>query len=232
MKQRARQKPARDTETQVLIDSRRRCLFCFGLHGDFAEKKGQVAHIDGDRSNSVMENLAFLCMDHHDQYDSTTSQSKSLTLDELRTYRKLLCDFISEGGLVPPATSYRPTPRSKTKPPISLELFDRRIVYYESARELIVEVVQNADISTESCLGFARKIDQTLFYFDAGVVQYFRELYAKAVQLSCQNKSLRNELAHSAERTKANEGSTEILMWFATQLEALQKIVQPFLQLD
>jgi hypothetical protein len=46
--------------------------------------------LDGDRSNSEISNLAFLCLRHHDQYDSRTSQSKGLTKDEVRTYRDRL----------------------------------------------------------------------------------------------------------------------------------------------
>jgi hypothetical protein len=227
-----RVKPARDAETQLLIDSRRRCLFCFGIRGDFGEKKGQIAHIDGDRSNSANENLAFLCMDHHDQYDSKTSTSKSLKRNELRTYRKVLYEFIKKGGLVPPAKLIRPKRQAKVNTAISLELFDRRIKFYESAKMLIITVIQKADIKTDECLRFARETDLALFYFDEGIVQYFRELYRKAVQISCQNESLRNEFAPPAERTKANEESTETLNWFSVQLEALQKVLQPFLRLD
>ncbi len=68
----------------VLVASRRRCCVCFGLSNDTAEKKGQVAHIDRDASNSARDNLVFLCFDHHDQYDSRTSQSKGLTMEEVR----------------------------------------------------------------------------------------------------------------------------------------------------
>ena len=75
---------------EVLLASRRRCAFCFGLNGDFSEKKGQLAHIDRNNSNSEFQNLAFLCFNHHDQYDSKTSQSKGLTPAELKSYRDKL----------------------------------------------------------------------------------------------------------------------------------------------
>src|SRR5262245_37910863 len=77
-------------EMEVLLKSKRRCAFCAGLNGDISQKKGQIAHIDRDASNSQPENLAFLCMDHHDQYDSKTSQSKGFTPQELRAYRDQL----------------------------------------------------------------------------------------------------------------------------------------------
>lgn len=57
-------------------------------------KTGQIAHLDGDRSNSTVDNFAFLCLVHHDQYDSRTSQSKNLTIEEVKAYRTELYDQV------------------------------------------------------------------------------------------------------------------------------------------
>lgn len=59
-------------------------------------KKGQIAHLDGNPSNNCLDNLAFLCLDHHDEYDTKTSQSKGLTPQELRSYRKELHEHVEE----------------------------------------------------------------------------------------------------------------------------------------
>ena len=63
---------------------------CFGLHRDESIKKGQIAHLDGNPSNYRVDNLAFLCLEHHDLFDSTTSQSKNLTIPEVKVFRKEL----------------------------------------------------------------------------------------------------------------------------------------------
>lgn len=76
--------------TSILTQSARRCALCFGLRGDVSEKKGQLAHLDRNPSNSDEGNLAYLCLDHHDQYDSRTSQSKGLTEGEVKEYRARL----------------------------------------------------------------------------------------------------------------------------------------------
>ena len=89
-----RRKASRGTEAAVLTQSRRRCCICFGLHRDVEVKTGQIAHLDGDRSNSAVDNLGFLCLVHHDQYDSRTSQSKSLTVEEVKAYRTELYDQV------------------------------------------------------------------------------------------------------------------------------------------
>jgi hypothetical protein len=90
-----------DIVADVVVSSRRRCCICFALSGDSAEKKGQVAHLDHDPANNAVENLAFLCLEHHDQYDSRTSQSKGLTVDEVRRYRGQLETFVAQS--LPPS---------------------------------------------------------------------------------------------------------------------------------
>ncbi|MEG3147601.1 WD40 repeat domain-containing protein [Sphingomonas sp. RT2P30] len=78
----------------ILVESRRRCCICFGLNRDFARKKGQLAHLDGNRANSAESNLVFLCLEHHDEFDSRTSQSKNLTRGEVRKFRSELYNQI------------------------------------------------------------------------------------------------------------------------------------------
>lgn len=89
-----RKKVRPEIEEEVLALSRRRCCVCFGLNRDTSIKRGQIAHLDHNSGNSDIENLAYLCLEHHDQYDSRTSQSKNITLFELRRYRQELFNAI------------------------------------------------------------------------------------------------------------------------------------------
>jgi hypothetical protein len=77
-------------ETEVLIASRRRCCLCFFLKDRDEDQKGQIAHLNRDPSDSSFENLVWLCLEHHDDYDGKTSQSKGFTIDEVRQYRNRL----------------------------------------------------------------------------------------------------------------------------------------------
>jgi hypothetical protein len=52
----------KETETSVLLLSRRRCAFCFGLDNDVTRKEGQLAHINRKPNDNRQENLAFLCL--------------------------------------------------------------------------------------------------------------------------------------------------------------------------
>jgi hypothetical protein len=86
-----------DVETEVFANSRRRCALCFYLDGDLDEKLGQVAHLDKDRSNSKIDNLAFLCLPHHSIFDGTNSQHKNYTVKEAKFAREQLYQAIAAG---------------------------------------------------------------------------------------------------------------------------------------
>ncbi len=77
-------------ENEVLVQVRRRCSLCFGLNRDDKPKRGQIAHLDKNPSNNNPSNLAFLCFDHHDEFDSRTSQSKGFKAGEVKKYREEL----------------------------------------------------------------------------------------------------------------------------------------------
>jgi len=107
-------------ETEVLVRSRRRCCLCFSLNQDLTEKKGQIAHLDGDSSNNEPGNLAYLCFDHHDQYDSRTSQSKGLTIEEVKRYREQLYETLEVVAAGPRETLEQP----KRHVPVPTEIRD------------------------------------------------------------------------------------------------------------
>lgn len=85
-----RRKVPKSIETNVLVAARRRCCLCVFLHGRDEVRRGQIAHLNRDPSDYRFENLVWLCLEHHDEFDSKTSQSKGLTQAEVETYRDRL----------------------------------------------------------------------------------------------------------------------------------------------
>lgn len=83
-------------KTEVTQKCRRRCCICFGLNRDSGIKKGQFAHLDHDPTNNSPDNVVFLCLNHHDEYDGKTSQSASITKEEISRYRDELYRFVSD----------------------------------------------------------------------------------------------------------------------------------------
>lgn len=77
----------KEIQAEVLTLSRRRCAICFGIERDIRVKKGQIAHLDKNRENSSLDNLAFLCQEHHDEYDRISRQTKGYQEREVKQYR-------------------------------------------------------------------------------------------------------------------------------------------------
>ncbi|NSZ17733.1 hypothetical protein [Agrobacterium vitis] len=86
----ARTQMPTENETSALVESRRRCCICFALNRDTKIKSGQIAHLDRSNSNHSPANLAFLCLNHHDEYDATTSQRKGFKIQEVKQYKEEL----------------------------------------------------------------------------------------------------------------------------------------------
>lgn len=86
----ARKTVNKETQKSVLLSSRRRCCICYGLHRDLKVKQGQIAHLDRNAENDDEDNLAFICLEHHDWYDTNPSQSKRATAEEVRHFREEL----------------------------------------------------------------------------------------------------------------------------------------------
>ena len=96
----SRRKISEKVLTKILIDCRRRCCLCFGLNRETQIKSGQIAHIDRNSENNDGENLAFLCLEHHDEYDSKTSQRKGLTIDEVRSFKDPLIPYTHVDAMI------------------------------------------------------------------------------------------------------------------------------------
>jgi hypothetical protein len=88
-----------DTQHRVLDRSRRRCALCAHFDNDYGQKDGQIAHIDRDPSSADEDNLVYLCLPHHDDYDTRRRQTKNLMPREVKTARNRLYDFIERGNL-------------------------------------------------------------------------------------------------------------------------------------
>jgi hypothetical protein len=104
-----------EIETSVLVKSARRCTLCFHLSCDLREKRGQIAHLDKDPSNSAEDNLAFMCLDHHTLYDSKTGQHKNYTIREAKIAREQLYEAIRQNRHAVSSASGAPVAESESQ---------------------------------------------------------------------------------------------------------------------
>lgn len=79
-----------ETRDEVLRRCLRRCCVCYGLKGALEVVDGQIAHLDRNRRNAAIENLAYLCLQCHKVYDSTSNRTLSFTAGEIALYRRNL----------------------------------------------------------------------------------------------------------------------------------------------
>ena len=215
----------KSVEADVLVTSRRRCAFCFGLYSDAAVKDGQIAHVDRDPSNVSLENAAWLCTEHHARYDSRSRQTKGHTPEELRIYQKLLYEYLASPQPWPDATG---PARARRASDVSLDIYDRRVPLYKTTTQFIRTVLNEQQLELQEILQFATDTDEVLFLFDDKIAAYLSVLFKRALRL----RAVRLMVKPPDRRTAALvEEKLELDSWFLEQFEETRKRFVAFLRL-
>ncbi len=217
-------------EVRILTLSKRRCALCFGLYSDLDVKRGQIAHLDRHRTNNDEDNLIYLCLPHHDEYDTKPSQSKRFTPGELRKYRGQLYALMKKQPALPWPDAHLGTP---SRPPrrdrdLSFELYERRLRIYHAAKKLILKVAADAALDRTPVWEFGAETDEALFLFDHNVSEYLSELYRRAAQLAGLTSILKTEPVGDR-RDRHVDQQMELVLWFNDQFGHLRSNMAPFL---
>lgn len=222
-----RQNFSQSVETEILILCRRRCALCFGLSDDAAEKDGQIAHIDRNSANNEKENAAFLCLAHHNKYDSKPSQSKQIKPEELREYQKRLYEYLAMSGrLSVQQLRVRKQHPTQTKTAVTIDVYERRIPVYQMTVRFLQAVLQDLRPDLQEILTFGRETDEAIFLFDDAVSDYLSELVKKALRLRAVSLTLNKEWTQ-----QLAEEETALAAWFGAQFDETRKKFAPFLRL-
>lgn len=176
--------------------------------------------VDRNPANADKDNAAFLCMPHHDQYDSVPSQSKRITPDELKAHRQSLCEALKGIGI----WTYERVPVSKAtrKKPghVSPDVYNLRVPIYRATIDFLRTV--NGDLNPK----LGTETDEAGFLFDETIADYLSELAKKAVRL--------HALAEKLKMGFIEKVATEemvLSVWFFEQFAETRKRFGPFLQL-
>jgi hypothetical protein len=223
-------------QTEVLTKCRRRCVLCYVLDGDARWKDGQIAHIDRNPANAALENAAYLCLNHHNEYDGTRKQSKRFQPDELKHYQRLLYEAVPSFGMWPDARASKgKTPKRKgARVGISLAVYDRRIAVYRTTRQFVRDVAENLRPEIPMIFQFATDTDEALFLFDEDVAAYLETLFTNAFRLHTIELMRERMLRHpgEAENFQAlSQEETGLALWFTDQPGVIRARFAPFLQL-
>jgi hypothetical protein len=79
----------KQNELQILVRNKRACCVCHSSNGPI-----HIHHIDGDPAHLALDNLAVLCIPHHDQATAglrsgTVGLGKKLTPEEVRFHKRV-----------------------------------------------------------------------------------------------------------------------------------------------
>jgi len=213
---------------RVLDRSRRRCAMCVHFDNDYGQKEGQIAHLDRNPSNLAENNLAFLCLPHHDDYDTTRRQTKNLTIPEAKTARDRLYAFIEEGGDL--GTAGRQdfvTRQSGTN-----QFFDRRYAIFNAARTFLIKILQTANVSNQGIYTFVRETSDTVFLSNEDLVEYFKEWKDLAFRLLLISSTMDMPVmpAMAEQHAQWVQEKAQIVNWFEAQYDVLVAKFTPFLR--
>ena len=224
-----------DVRDNILTKSRRICAFCFYFENDSQTKtRGQIAHIDRDPTNAELENGAFLCKDHHDEYDMKSAQSQRLSPAELKQAQTNVYDLVASGGLFLNRTKLtRPKPSKRRA--VSLAVYERRLPVYKTTIEFIRYVVTELKPEYREIIKFGRDTEEALFLFDEQVAEYLRELSGRAVRLHAVVKMREAAVTYNRETGNFQAWITEetsLATWFTEQYDVTRRVFSPFLRLE
>lgn len=119
------------------------------------------------------------------------------------------------------------TNRNKLK----LELFDRRYVYYEAARQLIGGILTSGKATDQLTFEFLHKTRGAQFIVGEAIASYFdKQLYSKAIDLNCLDAELEG-FGVGPERSANVRKQSDIKKWFNEQHKVLDDLFKPLLDL-
>jgi hypothetical protein len=226
-------KPFSDAvQVSVVTKCKRRCALCFGLDNDYAEKRGQLAHIDRDGQNTAESNAAYLCSLHHDLYDATSLQTKGYMPGELKSHQETLWAFVTT--IKSEAKDEKATQHARAAGGVGVDVYDRRVPIYRTTRQFVRDVCESLRPELQLILKFARDTDEALFLFDGEVAEYLQTLFKKALRLHTTGLLRERMLTHADEVEKFQAIAAEdmeLALWFNAQLEEIRARFAPFLQL-
>lgn len=218
----SRKKIPKSTEISVLDKSRRRCALCLYLEYDFDFKRGQLVHIDRDAQNNNEDNLAYLCMPHHDEYDSVRSQSKNFKPEELKKAKSDLEEFLADKSNLKFFNKHNQVKSSNSHdyPGVSIDVYKIRLPIYQAFCKFVFSIISEARVTIEELNPYLQKTKDAAFLYDEEMDDYLHEVHIKARKL--RSNRLKMEHPDGPRDEKWEEWvnqETEYLMWFEEQIK-------------
>lgn len=103
---------------------------------------------------------------------------------------------------------------------LKLDLFDRRMLIYEAAKNILQKIVRDATIELNDVMAFGYETRHAEFLFEKELVTYIATMREKAIRLrQLKGKLFEGEMRVDENRTELVNEEAGIIMWFLKQLE-------------
>jgi len=116
---------------------------------------------------------------------------------------------------------------------ISLEVHERRMAMYRTARKFVRDVMENLCPDLKLILAFDADTDEALFLFDESIDEYLKTLFTKAMRLHTL-ELLRVRVSQGDDRpedfSKLVKEETDLAEWFSNQPGEIRSRFAPFLR--
>jgi len=228
-------------QAEILFKSKRRCPLCFSYDFDHSIKKGQIAHLDQDSENNSSENLVFLCLVHHDEYDCKTSQSKGITKEELEKCNQELQIFLQKIALKIDEEMFDITKietkniesnSSQKVALISPEVYKLRLPIYYSYRKFINKILAEATFELVDLYEYIDGTHESLFIFNSEVNEYLSKFKTKAIQFRTAQKMLISKIHLPKDQRDIFEKTEEkLFIWLTENFEIMNSIFTKYLKI-
>jgi hypothetical protein len=168
-------------------------------------------------------------MPHHDEYDSTPSQSKAITPDELKAYVSSLYETLATPGMLTEAKGHiRSRTGAKADRGVSLELYDRRLPMHKTTIQFLRTVLSDLRPDLREILKFAADTEECLFLFDETIADYLAQLFKRALRI----RAVSLMLDKNGWTASLGDEDMRLSAWFSEQIEETRRKFTPFLRLD
>jgi len=115
----------------------------------------------------------FLCLNHHNKFDSNPSQTKGLQPEEVKTAKVSLEEQVDKDfpSILRESASSSEISTTDTKG-ISIELYDRRYPVYSAFWEFVLAILREASVPEKERKEYVEGISDALFLFNDEIDAY------------------------------------------------------------
>ena len=115
---------------------------------------------------------------------------------------------------------------------LKLDLFEKRMLVYQAARDMLGYVASHANSSPEEQFKYIRGIQSAKWLFGPEVFVYLNELWKKVNDLELHRSVVYDGLSDDPDRQKHVVLKAETLNWLVGQYEVLDKKCAKYLSLE